>query len=332
MKCFPQTQSTLLVCLLMTILLPLALSCCHRKPAFAKAAAYIGSRGIRSQSQSRKILAQSNPLVAFDPQRSSAWRVSRQRYLYQSKRLSATNLMDFNRNQALPMDLSDNQPTPTYNSSSSFFDDEQKFNAFQQALEEIVSKKNVIRDFKKNENDLQIVKLILLGKERKLPKWDIHHFLPPKRSAHDITQNTGDAVRMAAMSYTKQKLMERRQMYLDQTGLTIHQHRLATTLLAHLADHCAKTSQPTPLYVAWEKILEGGMTPLSRVLSTYIYALGLDESDDKSDRDFAAEVAMFHDAIHEPTEKTITLLVKSLVRRGDAAGAEALLDGIAVSC
>jgi len=45
-------------------------------------------------------------------------------------------------------------------------------------------------------------------------------------------------------------------------------------------------------------------------------------------RDVAAEVAMLHDALYLPTEKTITLLVKSLVSRGDARGAEALLDGI----
>jgi arginine repressor len=55
-----------------------------------------------------------------------------------------------------------------------------------------------------------------------------------------------------------------------------------------------------------------------------------EEGNDQLERDVSAEVAMFHDAIYEPTEKTITLLVKSLVRRGDAAGAEALLDNIAV--
>ncbi|KAL3795041.1 hypothetical protein HJC23_006362 [Cyclotella cryptica] len=330
--CFQQTQVTVCLHFFMAILLPLALSCtqfhsiaCHRRPAFVRASACLGSSGIHSRSH----LASQKLLFPFDPHRYSPTTVSRQN-LYQLKPLSVTNLMDFNRNETLPMNTPSNRPTLTYNSSTSFFH-EQQFHAFQQAIEEIVSKKNVIRDFRKNEKDLQIVKSILLSKERTLPKWDIHHFLPPKRSADDATQNTGgtDAQKKAAMLYTKQKLTERRQMYLNQTGLTIAQHRLATTLLAHLADHCAKTTQPTPLYVAWEKILEGGMTPLSRVLSTYLYALGLDESEDNSDRDFAAEVAIFHDAVYEPTEKTITLLVKSLVRRGDAAGAEALLDGIA---
>jgi len=64
-----------------------------------------------------------------------------------------------------------------------------------------------------------------------------------------------------------------------------------------------------------------------------MYVLGLEGDDNNNDdpleRDIVAEVAMFHDALYEPTEKTITLLVKSMVAKGDAVGAEALLDGIA---
>ena len=210
--------------------------------------------------------------------------------------------------------------------------DEQYFEAYQQAILDIFSKKNVLREFKKNEEDLEIIKTLMIGNKRKLPQWDIGQFLSKSSSnngsklsdANKSNRNTPD-------SYTKQKLQERRSMYLDQTGITEQQQKLATTLLSHLADHCAKTRQPKPLYIAWEKILEAGMTPLSRVLSTYLYVLGLDQDRDESDRDVAAEVAMFHDAIYEPTEKTITLLVKSLVQRGDAAGAEALLDDISVS-
>lgn len=215
-------------------------------------------------------------------------------------------------------------------SSESF--DEQYFEAYRQAIFDIFSKKNVLREFKKNEEDLEIIKELLLGNKRILPQLDIGHFL--SKSSGDGESKISDANKSYdddSDAFIKQKLQERRDMYLDRTGITVQQQKLATTLLSHLADHCAKTRQPKPLYIAWEKILEGGIAPLSRVLSTYLYVLGLDEDREESDRDIAAEVAMFHDAIYEPTEKTITLLVKSLVQRGDAAGAEALLDDIAVS-
>lgn len=321
MHCLQTSNISTSLCLLMAALLPLTLSCSqrgslviNRNPAFVEAAAFLGSPLYRRQrererSRSKSSIAFLQQLYPFRPNSHEHKSYLRHQSLYsvdiyqsetELKNMSGINL-------SKPMDSSP---------SKSFFD-EQEFNAFQRAIEEIVSKKNVIRDFKKNEGDLDIVKGFLLEKERRPPHWDIHQYLPPKGSTEH------------AMSYTKDKVIERREMYLEQTGLSIPQHRLATTLLTHLADHCAKTRQPKPLYVAWEKILEAGLTPLSRVLSTYLYVLGNDKDGESMERDFAAEVAMFHDAIYEPTEKTITLLVKSLVRRGDAAGAEALLDGIA---
>lgn len=225
--------------------------------------------------------------------------------------------------QSRPMQMSQSTSshTETAAETTTQLYDEHQFAAFKNAIEEVVAKRNVIRDFRKNEKDLEIVKQHLLDNGRKLPYWDVHQFLPIKASteASETRKKT---------EYTKERLQERRQTYLDHTGLTSQQHRLATVLLAHVGEHCAKTSQTKPLYVAWEKILEAGMTPLSRILSTYLYALSLESDVDNTDRDVASEVAMFHDALYEPTEKTITLLVKGLVARGDAAGAEALLDGI----
>lgn len=189
--------------------------------------------------------------------------------------------------------------------------------AFVDAIEEIVAKRNVLRDFRKNDQDLSIVKESLIGMVSisDLAPCSISDFLPPPTSG-------------GVKGYTKQKLQERRELYLDKTNLTLDQHKLGTILLAHLADHCAKTSNPKPLYAAWDYIVNAGMAPLSRTLSTYLYVLSLD-GDVSEGRDIAAEVAMLHDALYEPTEKTVSLLVKSLVARGDAVGAEALLDGIA---
>lgn len=226
--------------------------------------------------------------------------------------------------------------------------DEQQYEAFREAIEIIASKRNVIRDFKKSPEDLHIVLENLLDRRRKLPRWDIYEYLPPSTEQLQQTQNetlNGNEQNKSSqignkeieklekennMSYTERKLREKRDMYLEATSLTAPQHRLATVLLAHLSDHCAKTSNPLPLYVGWEKVLEAGMMPMERTLSTSLYVLSLDEGKE-SDRDVVSEVAMFHDALYEPTEKTIALLVKSLVGRGDAAGAEALLESIAVS-
>jgi pentatricopeptide repeat protein len=253
-----------------------------------------------------------------------------------------------------------------------YFDNAQ-FTPYAVAIEEILSKRNVMRDFRKNELDLAVVKERLLERRRILPIWEIDHFLaPPNHGKADAerevvvdghvgkqsssSQLKGDnsvqssngekegdsAVFPPTLSYTRQKLRQRSQMYLDATGLTSSQHKLATVLLAHLVDHCAKHSTPEPLHVAWEKVLEGGLVPLSRTLSTYLYVFSLEDNEEEENdsekkekdsnalrRDIAAEVAMFHDAIYPPTEKTITLLVKSLVGRGDAQGAEALLESIA---
>ena len=247
--------------------------------------------------------------------------------------------------------------TTTFDAAPEPFFDEKQFASFEHAIESIVAKRNVIRDFKKNEQDLVVVKAHLLDRKRVLLPHNtlrgiLDHLLSPneltKSSSSDSSSNksnnsaAGGGGEQSSSSSTKQKLRERSEMYMEQTGLTPAQHKLAAVLLAHLADHCAKNKSPEPLHVAWGKILEAGLTPLSRTLSTYLYVLSLEEevddhgSDDddlssssKEKRDIAAEVAMFHDALYEPTEKTITLLVKSLVGRGDAEGAEALLDGIA---
>lgn len=192
--------------------------------------------------------------------------------------------------------------------------------AFVDAIEEIVAKRNVLRDFKKNDEELEVVKQSLIDMSSIATSCCVADFLPP---------SNGVIVKKEAVHYTKQKMKDQRDLYLNKTNLTLEQHKQATVLLAHLADHCAKTSNPLPLHVAWQSLLNAGMTPLSRTLSTYLYVLNLDNDVGREERDIAAEVATLHDAIYEPTEKTVSLLVKSHVARGDASGAEALLNSIA---
>ena len=138
-----------------------------------------------------------------------------------------------------------------------------------------------------------------------------------------------------AQSHARRRLRERSEAYLEATGLDARHHKLATTLLGHLADHCTKNSLSGPLHVAWEKVLEAGVSLLSRTLSNYLCVFELEGGNANNDgvsdlgRNVLTEVVMFHDAPYEPTEKTTALLVKLLVGRGDAAEAEALITKIA---
>lgn len=59
-----------------------------------------------------------------------------------------------------------------------YFDNAQ-FTPYAVAIEEILSKRNVMRDFRKNELDLTVVKERLLERRRILPIWEIDHFLVP---------------------------------------------------------------------------------------------------------------------------------------------------------
>ncbi|KAL7555108.1 hypothetical protein ACHAWF_018734 [Thalassiosira exigua] len=217
------------------------------------------------------------------------------------------------------------------NSVGDYFDEE-KYNSFKRAVEEIVSKRNVLRDFRDNEHDLLAVKLHLLDNRRKIAKWGVGEYLPRGHFANDgfkLAESSDSHGKEDNVSYTKRKIRERCEMYMDHTGLTLQQLKLSTVLLSHLGDYCAKNTSIKPLQIAWEKILEAGLMPLSRTLSTYLYVLSLEGENGVEERDIAAEVAMYHDALYGPTEKTVALLVKSMVVKGDAAGAEALLDSIA---
>ena len=118
------------------------------------------------------------------------------------------------------------------------------------------------------------------------------------------------------VSMNQQKLK-----FLVGTNLTETQHELAMRVLTYLGDHCAKVRTPSPLIVAWRKLKEAGMVPRENCISTYLYALSLDNETSAT----TAEVATFHDLFYEPNEKTITLRIKSMISNNDAAGAEELL-------
>jgi hypothetical protein len=139
----------------------------------------------------------------------------------------------------------------------------------------------------------------------------------------------------------------------------------------NLASRCAKNARSAPLTIAWEKMKEAGIIPSNDTLNVCLYVtstvtsgilssalsgglsskgnrrqlsavmsiLGKDNDGNKEIEDekvletidFPTELALFHDLLYKPTEKSVSLRVKRLVSVGDATGAEHLLDSFPVS-
>lgn len=144
------------------------------------------------------------------------------------------------------------------------------------------------------------------------------------------------------------------------------QFDLVERAFKNLASYCAKNSRSAPLTIAWEKIKEAGIIPSNDTLNVCLYVtstvtsgvlssalsgglssrgskrqlsavlsiLGKDNDANKEVEDenileaidFPTELALFHDLLYKPTEKSVSLRVKRLVSLGDASGAEHLLD------
>lgn len=160
------------------------------------------------------------------------------------------------------------------------------------------------------------------------------------------------------------ELEKQREAFLAETGLTLEQHEAAARGMIALAQLCAKKGRAGALEVAWEKIKEAGIIPDGSTMSTYLYVVGnggsalsaltspfprlggralmsLDSvfgrrsaSNDSEEResesevtklDLPEEVALFHDILYKPSESSISLRVRSLIGKGDAQGAEALM-------
>jgi len=69
--------------------------------------------------------------------------------------------------------------------------DDGEFVSFKDAMEAIASKRNVMRDFCKNEKDLIVGKEHLLDNQHKLPQWGIAEFISLKDSASNTNNNKG---------------------------------------------------------------------------------------------------------------------------------------------
>ena len=125
------------------------------------------------------------------------------------------------------------------------------------------------------------------------------------------------------------QLRSQRDKYMNITGITTAQYKLALKALNYLGDTCAKRNSSLPLYVGWSKVRELGVILQENALSTYLYVLTTESSNEDWSYEtdvILSEVATFHDLMYEPCEKTVTLRIKSYIDRGDVCKAELLLD------
>ena len=185
------------------------------------------------------------------------------------------------------------------------------------------------------EEDKLAVREYLLRRERIVP---IH--LPtlisktPDGEPRLETAATNDAVGSSLHS----ELEAQKLLFCEVSGLSSAQQKLALRVLGYIGNYCAKKRSCVPLRLGWYKLKEMGASPRENVLSTYLYGLALAEEKMQEipmrkevSRSLPEEVAAFHDSLFQPTEKTLTLRIKALVEKGDAMGAERLLEMMPVS-
>ena len=223
--------------------------------------------------------------------------------------------------------------------------DEQSFRAYKTMMDNIVDSPRFVKK-KDKQKDIEIVTKFLLNEERTIP-----YHLPTLYASTSASSNPEQLKKSFETD-----LFEQRGKFMVETNFTKEQYQLAMRGLTVLGDFCAKRAQGDPLYIAWEKIKEAGMTPRESSMNTYLYAVGvvgvgslsstmdnsrsnsslsfpflnqttstLTRDNDDSILDIPGEIATFHDIMYEPTEKSISLRIKRLVAKGDCAGAEALL-------
>lgn len=116
-------------------------------------------------------------------------------------------------------------------------------------------------------------------------------------------------------------------------------------LIGALSRYCARRARSSPMVVTWSKIKESGILLPKDVVATMLYVCGTmgmadsigimsssSSSDGTLDDKFLVpeEVATYHDLSSKPTEASISLRIKSLVTKGDASGAEKMLEAFKV--
>jgi len=181
---------------------------------------------------------------------------------------------------------------------------------------------------KDSEEDKLAVRVYLLRRESIVPI-RLPTLVSKANGAPSLSTTTNDGVDSSLHS----ELEVQKELFCEASSLTPAQQKLALRVLGYIGNYCAKKRACLPLRVGWHKLKEMGAPPRENVLSTYLYGLALAEERDEEvttseevSISLPEEVATFHDSLFQPTEKTLTLRIKVLVQKGDAVGAERLLE------
>eukprot|EP00934_Nitzschia_sp_Nitz4_P004729 Nitzschia sp. Nitz4//scaffold205_size38804//13404//16468//NITZ4_007642-RA/size38804-augustus-gene-0.50-mRNA-1//1//CDS//3329541507//4719//frame0 len=194
---------------------------------------------------------------------------------------------------------------------------DEPWNQYVDMMTDIIENTNPRRREKTMDRD-HIVNLLLSPK--------CHSFQPPP---------TPEVMKDKDAFVQYRRVQKRR--YMEHYNLTYPQYEYASRILTALGSRCAKVEKSLPLLVAWQKLNEGGMSPLVGLYGTFMYSLGLmgDEglgkqnvSDSwvKRSGEYLVDVATQHDLRFNPSERTVSLRMKGLIAKGEIAAAEELLD------
>lgn len=192
------------------------------------------------------------------------------------------------------------------------YNDDNLFSAYLSSMEEVLGsfrvmqKKDSIEDLEQAKKFLFAPQRYVQIKECSKPESDSESYLQTKQSFQDCRK-------------------EQSKSFQDATGLSQNQKQLVVRALSYMGDYCAKKRMSAPLYVAWDKIKESGVSPKENAISAYLYMLSSMPLEKDFEYDIATEVAIYHDLIYKPTENTVSISIKSLVERGRTEQAEQLL-------
>ena len=244
--------------------------------------------------------------------------------------------------------------------------DKDAFESFQKSIRDVVYSDRFQRKNTRKPLEEEVVNPVIewLLKDEKLIPYDYSIMKEAARAGIDCSGMMKHGIDSKKSSF-KGQLKDQKEVFLKKTNFTEEQYQVAMRSFSVLASICAKNCTDEPLVVAWEKMKEAGMIPTSDVIDVFMYVtgtmmpaglltssrrsrntprelssvmsiLGSEEIEDSQEErkdsiDLATELALFHDLLYDPTEKSISLRVKRLVALGDAEAAETLLDSFPTS-
>ena len=242
--------------------------------------------------------------------------------------------------------------------------DEESYRQYREIIDEVLSSDRFRRVYTRRPYTDEFIEPIKSWLEATEPQ--VKYNLPMLQTSVEqgYTSKLGHVeVKDTAESF-RNELNAQREVFLKKVPLTAKQYQEASIALQQLGNFCAKRAKSLPLDIAWEKIKEAGFRLNTMALNSYLYSCTLyvsrrkggllsslsgdsildiissapataresvqEESDQEYHVNLPEEVATFHDLLYEPTEQSLTLRIKALVAKGNASGAEALLDSFVV--